>query len=65
MSGYGYDTSTLVITLTLPDGREVTVVGANDGVNGYAWSARLGDHQCAVDVDETVLIDGITEQEDE
>lgn len=61
MSGYGYDTSTATIRVTLPDGEIVEVTGANDGVNGYEWSARMvgNDLRLEVTVDEVVLIDGM------
>jgi hypothetical protein len=61
MAGFGYDTSTLVLTVTLPDEREVVVVGQSDGVNpGYDWSARVGEDTCTVQEEYEVLIDGIT-----
>lgn len=65
MAGYGYDTEELVITVTLPDGKELAVVGSNDGVNGFSWSAATdsGATVLPVSVERTVLIDGITEVE--
>lgn len=39
MAGYATDTETLTLIVPLPDGTAVQVTGANDGVNGYEWSA--------------------------
>lgn len=74
MAGFGYDTSVLTITVDLPDGSKVEVVGDNDGVNGVVWSATLhskpeGDPATVtmtnlpIAVDALVLIDGIEEAE--
>lgn len=42
MSGFGHDTETLTLIVILPDGEPVRVVGENDGVNGFTWSASRG-----------------------
>lgn len=67
MSGFAYDTSTATIRVTLPDGEVVEVTGANDGVNGYEWSARMVGSGLIlpVTVDEHVLVDGVNDPEDE
>jgi hypothetical protein len=74
MGGYAYDTSTLTIAITMPDGSTVEVVGDNDGVNGYSWTATLhskpeGDPatvamtQLPMTIDEQVLINGVEDTE--
>jgi hypothetical protein len=70
VSGFGHDTETLRLTVTLPDGATVRIKGANDGVNGFEWSAMYDRHvgedvHLSVDVDHEVLIDGITPADDE
>lgn len=72
MSGFGHDTETLTLTVELPDGSCVTITGANDGVNGFTWSATLGEDDIGrwqqtslpVKVGREVLIDGITPADD-
>jgi hypothetical protein len=65
MSGFAYDTETLTLVVILPDGEPVLVVGENDGVNGFTWSASRGANALEVRMDHRVLIDGITEEDDE
>jgi hypothetical protein len=65
VSGYGYDTETLTLVVILPDGEPVRVVGENDGVNGFTWTASRGADALEVRTDHRVLIDGITEEDDD
>lgn len=63
MAGYATDTETLTLVVALPDGTAVQVLGENDGVNGYEWSAIhvKGDtpDPLPVEVHHERLIDGI------
>jgi hypothetical protein len=65
MSGYGYDTETLTLVVILPDGEPVRVVGENDGLNGFEWSAWRGAGELEVRTDHRVLIDGVDEENDD
>jgi hypothetical protein len=61
MAGYGYDTSTLTLTAVLDDGSHVVIVGENDGVNGFEWSATHRNHTVQLAISEVVLVDGMQE----
>src|SRR3954469_15314098 len=64
MAGYGHDTESLTLTVTLPDETTVQITGENDGVNGFEWSGvhilADGPVPIAVNVHHERLIDGIT-----
>jgi hypothetical protein len=68
MAGYGYDTSTLRLSVKLPDGALLDVEGDSDGVNdGYTWSAHYtingNTTTLPVEADELVLVDGVSPQD--
>lgn len=65
MSGFGYDTTTVWLTIALDAGDPVIVTGRDDGVNGFTWSAKRGEETLAITVEREVLIDGVAPEDDE
>lgn len=70
MAGFGTDTTQLSLNVRLPDGSRIELVGLNDGVNGYDWSAALYDpaeqmKHLDVDVEERTFEDGEDDDEDD
>jgi hypothetical protein len=61
MAGYGHDTSTITFIVTLDDETTVVIVGENDGVNGFEWSATHRNHTVPLAVGEVLLVDGMQE----